>query len=113
MSLQIRSRENAGVTVLDLEGELIFEHCLALPTHIKSLLTAGKKKLVLNMARVPRSDSAGLGCLASSFASVNNQQGKLKLIGPTPRVREALVLTRLDQVMEIFATEAEAVRSFR
>ncbi len=65
------------------------------------------------MEKVTYCDSAGLGCLASSFASVNNMEGVLKMAAPTPKVQEVLSLTRLDSVIEVHPTASEALVSFR
>lgn len=114
MSLAIRVREPEEVTVLELSGRLVFgEECDTLRVQVKQLLAARKRRIVFNLERVSYSDSAGLGCLAGAFTSIRNAGGELKLIDPSQRVQEALDLTRLSTVFEVYATEEEALASFR
>jgi len=112
VALRIDVREQDSVSVVELEGRLVYEDCQRVREAVKKLLAQGRKRVILNLEQVSHCDSAGLGCLASSFASVNNMEGVLKLAGPTPKVREALALTRLDSVIEVLPTEQEALASF-
>lgn len=112
MALGIEVQEQGSVSVVEMEGRLVFEDCQRVRETVKKLLAKGKKNIILNLEQVSHCDSAGLGCLASSFASVNNMEGVLKLAGPTPKVREALTLTRLDSVIEVLNSKQEALDSF-
>src|SRR5579875_2470624 len=63
-------REVNGVTVIDLEGRIVLgEESNSFRERVKSLLAAGKKKIVLNLANVSYIDSAGLGTLVATFHS--------------------------------------------
>lgn len=112
MVLTIAVREHGNISVVEMEGRLVFEECQRVRETVKKLLAQGKRKIVLDLEQVSHCDSAGLGCLASSFASVNNMEGALKLASPTPKVREVLALTRLDSVIEVLPSKQAAVASF-
>jgi anti-sigma B factor antagonist len=58
-------------------------------------------------------DSSGLGELVSSFTTVRNQGGQLKLLNLTRRVRDLLQITKLLTVFESFESEPEALKSLR
>src|ERR1700745_3340281 len=73
-------REMDGVTVLEIEGRIVLgEETNAFREKVKSLLAAGKKKIVLNLANVGYIDSAGLGTLVATFHSARSQGATLKL----------------------------------
>ena len=57
-------------------------------------------------------DSAGLGELVGSYATVTNQGGQIKLLHAEGKVKDLLAVTKLYTVFVTFDDEAEAVRSF-
>jgi anti-sigma B factor antagonist len=57
-------------------------------------------------------DSAGLGVLISSFATVQKAGGCLKLLDLTNTVKDLLILTKLYTVFEHYENEAAALASF-
>jgi anti-sigma B factor antagonist len=64
------------------------------------------------MKDVSYMDSSGVGELVSSFTSVSNRGGKLKLLNLSTKVHDLLQITQLLRVFEIFDNEKEAVNSF-
>ena len=77
------------------------------------LVAAGKTKIVLDLARVTRIDSAGIGMLVSKYLTAFRKGGRLKLLHLTRRADNALHLTKLSSVFEVFDSEDEAVASFK
>jgi anti-sigma B factor antagonist len=57
-------------------------------------------------------DSSGLGHMVAAFTSVRKQEGQLKLLSLTNKVRDLMQITRLYTVFEIMDDEAVAVKSF-
>ena len=101
------------VAVIDINGRVTSgEGVEILRDKINSLLHQGYQKLLLNLAGVDYLDSAGLGEIVGTFATVRRQGGTLKLLGLTSRIRDLLSITKLLTVFETFDSEAEAVRSF-
>jgi len=112
MALRIFMREKQNVTILDLTGDLLAPECGTLPSQVKELLAAGRKRIALNLKNVGRADSLGLGSLAASFVSAQRQDAALKLFAPNDRVSEALQATRLDHVIDTYPREKDALASF-
>ena len=111
--MQIDERAVGNVTVLDLNGKLEFgEGSTLLKDKINSLLQQGKKRILLNLGAVPSVDSAGLGRLLGSFATVREAGGELKLLNLTKRIHDLLSIAKLLTVFETFEAEADALRSF-
>jgi anti-sigma B factor antagonist len=111
--MEIAERLVGDITVLDLKGKMTLgEGDELLKDKINSMLTAGKKKLVLNLEGVPYIDSAGLGEIVRTFTTVSRQGGSLKLLNLTKRIEDLLAITKLLTVFETFDTEAEAIKSF-
>jgi anti-sigma B factor antagonist len=111
--LTITPREVDHVTILDLAGRIILGDELdTLRNIVRSLLAAGKKKIILNLARVDYLDSSGVGELVGCFTTVRNQGGELKLLNLTQKVRDVLHVTKLYTVFDIKDDEFKAVKSF-
>jgi anti-sigma B factor antagonist len=66
----------------------------------------------VNLADVSYIDSSGIGEMVSSFTTVTNHGGQLKLLNLTKRVKDLLQITKLYTVFEVFEDESSAVRSF-
>jgi len=102
-----------GVDVLDIEGRIVLgEESNAFREKVKSLLAAGKKKIVLNLAQVSYIDSAGLGTLVATFHSARSQGATLKLTNLGTKFKEVLQVTKLMTVFDTYDTEAAAIASF-
>ena len=111
--MEIVERTVSDVTVLDLKGKMTLgEGDELLKDKINSLLSQGKKKLLLNLESVPYIDSAGLGEVVRTYTTVSRQGGKLKLLNLTKRIQDLLAITKLLTVFETYDTEAEAIKSF-
>jgi anti-sigma B factor antagonist len=113
MALKLNQREVDGVTVVALDGRIVLgEESNALREKVKSLIAAGKKKIVLNMANVTFIDSAGLGTLVAAHHSAKTQGASLKLCHLGSKFQEVLQITKLLTVFDVYNSESEAVASF-
>ncbi len=111
--MDIRERVVNGISVLDISGKIsLGEGDLQIKDRIKDLLADGQRRILLNLADVSYMDSAGLGSLISSYATVKREGGNLKLVNLTKRVKDLLVITKLITVFDTFEDEASAVGSF-
>jgi anti-sigma B factor antagonist len=79
---------------------------------IASLVSQGKKKILLNLEAVPYIDSAGLGEIVRTYTSISRQGGRLKLLNVSKRIQDLLVITKLITIFDSYDGEAEAVKSF-
>ena len=112
--LNIKERQAGDVTVLDMSGRItIGEGSVALRTAIRRLLEEGKKKILLNLGGVGYIDSSGIGELVSSFTAINKEQGQLKLLKLTQKLRDLLAITKLLTVFDVYDDEQEALNSYK
>ena len=114
MALTIASRELDGVTVLDLSGRITLgEGSVQLREAIRDLISKGSKNILLNLGDVNYIDSSGLGELVTSFTTVRNQGGQLKLMNLNKHVHNLLQITKLYTIFEVVEDEDSAVASFQ
>jgi len=112
--LNISERQVGDVTILDMDGKItIGEGSVALRTAIRRLLEEGKKKILLNLARVGYIDSSGIGELVSSYTAINKENGELKLLNLTQKLQDLLTITKLLTVFDVYESEEEALASFK
>ena len=112
--MEIAERTLNDVTILDLKGKMTLgEGDELLKDKINSLLSQGRKRLLLNLEGVPYIDSAGLGEVVRTYTTVSRQGGSLKLLNLTKRIEDLLSITKLLTVFDTFDSEAEAVKSYK
>jgi anti-sigma B factor antagonist len=113
MSLKASVRKTGDVAIVDLAGRITLgEGSGLVRSTIKDLVTAGQKNILVNLKEVTYIDSAGLGELVGSYASVTNAGGAIKLLHPQNKVHDLLQVTKLYTVFVAFDDENEALRSF-
>ena len=103
MSVRLTTRQVGDVTVIDANGRITLgEGSSTFRDTIRDLTAKGNKKLLLNLGDVSYIDSSGIGEMVSGFTSVTNQNGQLKLLNRTKRVKVRLQITKLYPVFEVF-----------
>ena len=113
MALRITDRDLNGVSVLDMDGRIVLgDETSALRERFKTLMAAGKKKIVLNLANVNYIDSAGIGTLVALFNNARSQGATLKLANLGSKSKEVLQIARLMTFFEVFDSDSAAVASF-
>jgi anti-sigma B factor antagonist len=113
MSLSIEEKDCEGVVILKLDGRItVGKEATALRSAVDALNTAGKRNLVLNLAKVDYIDSTGLGALVMMANSMRKNGGNVKLLSLNRRNIELLVMTKLATVFEIFSDEHDAINSY-
>lgn len=113
MPVKMTSSEVGGVSVLDLDGRIVLgEESTNLREKLKSLVAAGKKKIVLNMGNVKYIDSVGLGTLVAAHVSAKTQGASMRLCNLGKNFHEILQMTKLLTVFDVYDTQAAAVTSF-
>ncbi len=112
--MELSERRIGDVVIVDVSGRITLGEGgeIVLKDKVRSLLQQGYRKLLLNLGGVSYVDSAGLGEIVQSLATVKSQGGSLKLLNVTRRLYDLLAITKLLTVFEAFDSEAEAVASF-
>jgi anti-anti-sigma factor len=69
-------------------------------------------KVLIDLSRVSRIDSTGLGVLMNCYCHAVKNAGALKLLNADAPVRRVLSVTKIDSVLQMFEDEAAAIASF-
>ncbi len=111
--MKIETRTVGDVHILDCSGKITLgEGTMAVRNSVRDVLKNGGKKIILNLADVNYIDSSGIGELVSSYTTVTNQGGKLKLLNLTKKIQELLAITKLLTVFSVYNDEQQAISSF-
>lgn len=91
----------------ELTGSSLDLHALA-----RTVQAPGETKVLIDLSRVSRIDSAGLGMLMRCYTHAVKNAGTIKLLNPTSQVKRVLSITRIDSVVPTFDDEKAALNSF-
>jgi anti-sigma B factor antagonist len=113
MGLTINHRDAGNIVVLDLSGDSSITDGTLLQQKVRALIDESKRFFVLNLKDVRYLDSFGLGQIVAIFQNIRNQKGDLKIVNPNKMVTDLLKHTRIDRVVQVVASEAEAVQELQ
>ena len=111
--MQITERSAGDVTVLELDGRLVYEEGFEqVRDALNRVIGRGDRKLLLNLDRVSSLDSSGVGLIACKYVTLRRHAGHLKLCNLHPHSHAVLQITKLLTIFETFENEADALNSF-
>jgi anti-sigma B factor antagonist len=107
-------KQSGGVSVLQFRANAELTHSAQeLEELRREVLEQSDSRVIIDLSRVTRIDSAGLGQLMSCYSHLVRNRGALKVLNPTPEIRKLLDMTGISTLIPSFEDEHEAVRSFR
>ena len=108
--MTIGERVLGPATVLELSGRLVLgDGDEPLKGKVKDLMQQGATHVMLNMTEVTYVDSAGLGALVGVSLSARHQGREITLVNPSKRLLELLSMARLQHVVKVCDSEAQAL----
>ena len=111
--MRFSSREAGNVVIIDIEGKILLgDGDVEIKQAIDGLLGQNQKNILLNLARVPYIDSAGLGEMIRCFTAIRKAGGSLRLLAPNQRLIDLLTITKLVNVFDWYNDESAALKSF-
>ncbi|MCG6955651.1 MAG: STAS domain-containing protein [Gemmatimonadetes bacterium] len=110
MSFQVS--HNGGVTLVEVEGQLIVGNRQELKQKVLEHLEGGDRKFVIDFSNTGYIDSSGLGVLVSLSKKIREQGGELRLSSLNEDLRTLFELTKLDTLFKIADTKEEALDGF-
>jgi anti-sigma B factor antagonist len=109
----VERRRVNDVTVLKFsQGTQLLAESLELTELSKAVRLESDTKVLIDLSRVSRIDSTGLGVLMNCYCHAVKNAGVLKLLNPDAPVRRVLSMTKIDSVLQTFEDEAAAIESF-
>ena len=111
--MKFSTRKIGNVIVIDVEGKILLgEGDIEIKHAVDDFLKKGNKHILLNLAKVPYLDSAGLGEIIRCFTTLRKSGGDFKLLSPNQRIIDLLGITNLLNVFDWYDDESSALKSF-
>ena len=98
-----------GVTVVDVDGQLIVGNRQELKQRVLDQLANGDRKFVIDFSNTGYIDSSGLGVLVSLSKKIREQSGELRLANLNEDLRILFELTKLDTLFKIADSRQDAM----
>jgi anti-sigma B factor antagonist len=80
---------------------------------LAQLLKENHKKVIFDLTEVCFVDSSGVGILMMCHAKLRKAGGALRLAGARGMVEEALAMTSVNKIIQLYPTAKEAAEDFR
>jgi len=114
MTFSYSTTHQGGITILKLEGEIIEKgQTTGLMEQIDTLLSSGKKNIVLDLGGLRYMNSSGLNVLVNILTKARNAGGDVSVCHLSEKIKSLLVVTRLDTIFHIVQTVEEAVQRLK
>ena len=108
LSMDVR-RVSDTASVLDIQGDVTSHSEEALMDAYAEGSEDGVRAVILNFTGLEYMNSGGIGLLVTLLVRANRAKQSLLAFGLTEHYREIFELTRLDEAIGIYQSEAEAV----
>lgn len=87
--------------VLDVSGRVTIGNDAKLRDAIHGAVGEGARNILLDMRRVTKLDSSGVGELVAAHTTMSQQGGRLLLIALPPKIATVLQITQLLGILEL------------
>jgi anti-sigma B factor antagonist len=107
-----RDQINDVTVIRFTESSQLLAASLELAELTKAMRVEKDTKVLIDLSKVSRIDSTGLGVLMNCYCHAVKNSGALKLLHPDASVKQVLNVTKIDSVLQTFEDETAAIRSF-
>ena len=108
VSMSVR-KVSSKVSIVDISGDVTAFAEQALMDAYTEASAGGARAIILNFSGLDYMNSSGIGLLVTLLMRINRQQQRLLTFGLSVHYRKIFALTRLDDVIGVYDTEAEAL----
>jgi|GEM_PF-467795 len=112
--MEIKSRKEKGVVILSVDGAMVLqEEQFPVMKRLVQQLKEGEKMFVIDLGKVTKMDSAGVGELVAVNVRAKQDGAKVHLANFDEHVGKILQMALIHKLMPVFDTQKEAVAAFR
>lgn len=102
-----------NAAVIDIKGDINAQAEAPLMDAYTQASSGGVSAIILNFSELEYMNSSGIGLLVTLLIRVQRQKQKLLAYGLSDHYSQIFDLTRLNEAIGIFATEADAVATVK
>lgn len=109
MNVEISTEKIAAGVVIRLKGDVDMNTSSLVRSAVgEAFKPGGSRALLINLSGVRYMDSSGIATLVEAMQTCMKQGMRLRLVDPSPPVRDVFELARLSSIFEIFANMDDA-----
>lgn len=109
--MNVKNHEEQGVQVYEVAGNLNgYPDCYAFLDNVRSAISGGAGKVLVDLEGVEKMDSAGVGILASIVNSADSAGAALRFSGLSARTEKPIIVVGLMRVMQVSPTVEAALK---
>jgi anti-sigma B factor antagonist len=111
--IKIEQRIHDNILIVSLEGNMAGS-CEAEELHSKidKWIIQGNRQIILDLSKVHWMGSLCTGAIMREIISLRKRGGDMFLAGLSRKVQRIFQITKLDSVIKIYPTIAEAIKGF-
>ena len=111
--MRLKEATEGGIDIFVLEGEIDLHYAPVLRSLLQGKVAARNAALVLDLSGVSFIDSSGLAAMIEYFRDASEYGGVLCLAGMNETLVTIFEIVRLDKVIPIFGSRAEAMAALQ
>ena len=108
VTMNVRKVSNRAC-IIDIDGEVTAFAENSLMDGYNSATAQGARAIILNFTHMSYMNSSGIGLLVTLLIRINRQKQRLLTYGLSEHYQHIFELTRLNDAIGIYSSEAEAV----
>jgi anti-sigma B factor antagonist len=109
--VSMKVRKTNGASIVDISGEVSGFAENTLMDAYTEASSAGAKAIILNFNGLEYMNSSGIGLLVTMLIRTQRQGQQLLAYGLNDHYRQIFELTRLNEAIEIYDSESEAIQA--
>jgi anti-anti-sigma factor len=110
--IDIASRDEKGVMVVDIEGKMNTGASPDAEKYLNGLLDEGVTKMLLNLEYLDFIASTGLRVILATGKKLAGVRGKLAICNPNITVMDVLKISGFNKMFNVYDSEEEALSGF-
>jgi anti-anti-sigma factor len=106
-------KQSGGVSILQFRANAeLTQSARELDQLRREVLEQSDSRVIIDLSRVTKIDSAGLGQLMGCYSHLVRNAGSMKILNARPEVRRLLDMTGISALLPNYRDEMDAMRSF-
>ena len=106
-------KQDSGVSILEFRANAELTHSAReLEQLRREVLEQNDSRVIIDLSRVTKIDSAGLGQLMGCYSHLVRNAGGMKIVNARPEIRRLLDMTGISALLPHYSDERDAMRSF-
>jgi anti-sigma B factor antagonist len=112
IDVNVKGVKDDSVRLVEISGRIDSMNANQFAEALNGEIDSGNMNLILDLTSVDYMSSAGLREIVGALKKVRRGAGDLRIAQPSERVLEVLEMAGLDTILQIYATQDEALDSY-